>query len=163
MEGPRFPHGGREGRGAYSAPPPSSTAPRWPAALPNRFLRVKRACPGLTVRETMSPRTCLAPLSLHPLRSLSSCPQREARGGTQGWDLRAQNFTRTPAHGGAGGGGQSTGWGSLGGAGEGRLGAHGDFRGGRALRPGPADPGWRPARHPPSHNLSPGAQTHTPS
>lgn len=37
-----------------------------------------------------------------PLRSCSSYQLGEARGGTRGWDLRAQAFTRTPALGGTG-------------------------------------------------------------
>lgn len=37
-----------------------------------------------------------------PLRSRSSYQLGEARGGTRGWDLRAQAFTRTPALGGTG-------------------------------------------------------------
>lgn len=92
----------------------------------------------------------------------SSSSLREARGGTRGWFLRAPAFTWTPVHGGAGGGGQGIGRGRLDGTGEGRLGADSHIPGGQALRPEPADPGWRPTHHPPSHRLSSGAQSHTP-
>ena len=96
------------------------TPPRSPAALPNDPLPFQ-ACSseegvlamGLTLGEKLSAWTCLAPGPRLPLRRRSNYQLGEARGGTQGWDLCAQAFTRTPARGGTGVAGSVQAWRAL--------------------------------------------------